>query len=201
MRDDQSVFNQPISLDVDSGEIVVIMGTSGVGKTTLLDCIRGSVAHTGAISGVDSVFSVHQGDNQLFPWYTVRQNFELAQCNASWQEICKKWRIDHLVDRRPGEMSGGQRQRFVLLRALCRGADLLLCDEPLNHLDMLSSKIIAKDFKKTLKNTGTTTIWITHDIIEAQILSDRCYILTGQGLVSIDHQDINIDHVSELLVT
>jgi ABC-type nitrate/sulfonate/bicarbonate transport system ATPase subunit len=199
VRDGRSIFDRPISLRISPGDIAVIMGASGSGKTTLLDSVRGSVEYTGTVTGTNRIFSVYQGDNQLFPWYTIRKNFELARCSDSWIETSMKWKIDHLADRLPGEMSGGQRQRFVLLRALSRDADLLLCDEPLNHLDMLSSKIIAKDFRETIKKQGTTAIWVTHDLVEARLLADQCYMLTQKGLVEINHQDLDIDYVSKLL--
>jgi len=198
-RQGKKIIESSISFTLAKGQIAVILGSSGVGKTTLLDCIRGSAKFNGKINGIENIFSVFQGEDQLFPWYTIRKNFELASCSDVWITLSKKWHIDHLIDRKPTDMSGGQRQRFVLLRALTKGANLLLCDEPLNHLDMLSSKIIAQDFQKIVKDTGTSVIWITHDCIEAKILSDRCYMLTKQGLIEINNNDIRIEHVSKFL--
>lgn len=199
VRQGRPVLSVPLSLTADRGTITVIMGASGVGKTTLLDAVRGDIMFQGHVQGHGRTFSVYQGDNQLFPWYSVRRNFELAGCDSAWLDIADRWRIAHLVDARPGDMSGGQRQRFVLLRALTQGADLLLCDEPLNHLDMLSSKVIARDFRDTVKQTQTTVIWITHDIVEASVLADHCYVMTKQGLHALDHNNLDFHNVEPYL--
>jgi len=193
------VLHSPVDLECDAGEIVCIMGTSGVGKTTLLDAIRGDANYHGTIQRPDNFFNVFQGDNQLFPWYTVDKNFALVGAE-NWQSTAEAWNIGNLSHKKPNDLSGGQRQRFVLLRALSMKADVLLCDEPLNHLDSLGSKIIAQDFRATIQGSNTSVLWITHDIVEAQILADRCYILTKHGLEFIPKNKLDIDYVSKFLV-
>ena len=195
----EGAVHAPVTLSCPAGEIVCLLGASGVGKTTLLDAIRGYIEYTGDINFSGSVFSVFQGDNQLFPWYTIRQNFKLAGSDDNWIALAKQWNLEHLIDKKPNQLSGGQRQRFVLIRALSMQSTILLCDEPLNHLDSLSSKVIARDFKQSIKNSNRAVIWITHDIAEAAILADHCYVLTGTTLQNIDKKDITFDYISKYL--
>lgn len=188
----------PVDLDLRPGEIVCIVGSSGVGKTSLLEAVRGNVPYLGELLRPNRIFSVYQSDDQLLPWYTVARNFELAGCRH-WEHWCEKWNLMHLIDRRPGELSSGQRQRFVLVRALAQQADLLLCDEPLNNLDSLGSKSIALDFKSAMQGRVSAAIWITHDLLEAAIVCDRCFVLTKTGLIAVAPSDINFEHVQQFL--
>lgn len=194
------VLHEPVNLSVKSGEILCIIGASGVGKTSLLDAIRAQIPYHGHIHFEGKVFSVYQSDNQLFPWFSIRKNFELARCQ-DWQQWVSKWQLDHLLHKSPLELSSGQRQRFVLIRALSTQADLLLCDEPLNNLDNLGSKNIAQDFRDAIKHkAGTAVIWITHDLIEAGLIADTACVLTAQGPVIIPPDKINFEYVKQYLV-
>ena len=189
----------PVNIALNQGDILVLMGRSGVGKTTLLDALRGDLDHKGHIALPPKIHSVYQGDNQLLPWRTVAQNFDLAKADSAWKQMAAKWQLADLLDRWPTDISGGQRQRFVLLRSIYRGADLLLCDEPLNHLDSFTAYRIAEDFRGLVKNKGIAVIWVTHNISEAAILADQCYMLTSNNLIKIDQQDIRYDHVRQYL--
>ena len=188
-----------INLTVDQGEILVLMGASGVGKTTLLDALRGELAHTGQANLPANVHSVYQGDNQLFPWKTIRQNFDMAKVDPDWLVLADRWNLSHLIDRRPTSISGGQRQRFVLLRSIFRGADLLLCDEPLNHLDSFTAHNIAEDFRDLVKTKAMAVLWVTHNIAEAAVLADKCVMLTPQRQITVEPADIRYDHVRKYL--
>lgn len=196
----ENVVNSPATFSCPAGQIVCILGHSGVGKTTLLDAIRGDVKFNGSINASGSVFSVFQGDNQLFPWYTIEENFRLANADPSWLSIAQHWNLIDLIKKKPNQLSGGQRQRFVLIRALTVSADILLCDEPLNHLDSLTSKIIAQDFKNIIQKMNRAVIWITHDIAEAAILADKCFVMTKTKLELINRNKINYDYISKYLM-
>ena len=189
----------PVNFALNPGDILVLMGRSGVGKTTLLDALRGDLDHHGHMSLPHKVHNVYQGDNQLFPWRTVAENFNLARADAAWKAMAEKWHLADLLDYRPTALSGGQRQRFVLLRSIYRGADLLLCDEPLNHLDNFTAYNIAEDFRGLVKHKGIAVIWVTHNISEAAILADQCLMLTDTSLIEIAKQDIRHDHVRQYL--
>jgi ABC-type nitrate/sulfonate/bicarbonate transport system ATPase subunit len=188
-----------VDLEIRPGEILVLMGRSGVGKTTLLESIRGDLAHQGRIIGKPILHSVYQGDNQLFPWMTVKQNFLLAKVNEAWTTVAERWKLTPLIDRRPDEISGGQRQRFVLLRSIYRGAELLLCDEPLNHLDSFTAMTIADDFRRLVREQNLGVLWITHNIDEAALLSDHCCMLTPDSLIKLRPEQITYDHVKQYL--
>ena len=188
-----------VDLEIRAGEILVLMGRSGVGKTTLLDAIRGDLPHQGQIIGRPTLHSVYQGDNQLFPWMTVRQNFLLAEANQAWTTVADRWKLAALIDRKPAEISGGQRQRFVLLRSIFREADLLLCDEPLNHLDSFTARTIADDFRRLVKEQNLAVLWVTHNIDEAAVLADHCCMLTADSLITLNSRQINYDHIKQYL--
>lgn len=199
LRDDRALHD-PLDIEIHAGEILCIVGASGIGKTTLLDAIRGEVPFRGTVDHKGDLFSVYQSDNQMFPWFSITKNFELAGCQ-DWLRWCKKWNLDHLLMKDPKTLSSGQRQRFVLIRALSVAADLLLCDEPLNNLDSLGSKTIAQDFKDVIKQENkTSVIWITHDLIEARLISDVTCVLTPQGLVTIPQDKITFEYIKQYLV-
>ena len=197
---DGHTLHEPVNLTVKPGEILCIIGASGVGKTSLLDAVRGQIAYHGRIDNKGELFSVYQSDNQMFPWFSIIKNFELAKCK-NWQQWVEKWKLDHLLHKSPRELSSGQRQRLVLIRALSTSADLLLCDEPLNNLDSLGSKNIAQDFRDAIKQKKqTSAIWITHDLIEAKLIADVTCVMTARGLITIPRDKINFEHVKQYLV-
>ena len=173
----------PIDLSVQAGEIAVIMGASGVGKTSLL----ASVSIKSNIIFENS-FMVFQESHQLFPWMTVRKNLELV-CKKSYMELVKRWKLEKYIDFYPTILSGGQRQRFTLIRGLCSGLQTLLCDEPLSALDGLTSTTVAKDFREIVHEENLTVLWVTHNVTEARIVGDSIYLLSKNGLKDITEED------------
>ena len=168
--DGRNLFS-PVSISVGSGEIICIMGRSGVGKTSLLNYIANII---------DDSFTVFQDSHQLFPWYTVHKNLDLVSHN--YIDTVNEWKISDLLNHCPNELSGGQHQRFTLIRALHSGFNNILCDEPLSGLDTLTKISVLQDFKQKIVDNDLSCIWVTHDYSEAQVIADRVFLLTENGL-------------------
>ena len=168
IRDNKILF-KPISLNLKSGEIVTLMGASGIGKTSLLECITGNCLYKGKIYNNENSFRVFQDTEQLFPWMSVRENLKLV-ANIDWNKISKQLELEKHLDKMPNECSVGQRQRFTLIRALYSDRPILLCDEPISGVDYSTGKEIIKEFKKLVKKTNKKVLWITHNMKEAKHL-------------------------------
>jgi len=191
-----------ISLTVPNGEFMVLLGPSGCGKTTFLRIICGLERQTSGdlliggdvvndmpprARGVAMMFQSYG----LYPHFTVRNNiaFPLKTQSVPRAEIDKKveWAsqllgISHLLDRRPRQLSGGERQRVALARALVREPTVLLLDEPLSNLDAKLRASARQEIKQFQQRVGITTIYVTHDQVEAMGMGDRIAVIDG-GLV------------------
>lgn len=164
------------NIDCLPGSITVIMGKSGVGKTSILESIRGDCDHSGTIKVTGKIFSIWQHENQMFPWFTIRKNLDIA-CAQPYKKLCDQWNLSDLLDRKPLQVSGGQQQRFLLIMAMCSGRDNLLCDEALSSVDRPTARQIAQDFRSAIKDKNQSIIWVTHDQQEAEILADNIVYL------------------------
>ncbi|MBR0933077.1 ABC transporter ATP-binding protein [Bradyrhizobium jicamae] len=186
-----------ITLAVPDGEFVVLLGPSGCGKTTFLRIICGLERQTSGnliIAGdiVNDVPPRARGVAMMFqsyglyPHYTVRNNiaFPLRTQRVGRAVIESKvdWAsrllgIEHLLDRRPRQLSGGERQRVALARALVREPTALLLDEPLSNLDAKLRASARQDIKQFQRRVGVTTIYVTHDQVEAMGMGDRIAVI------------------------
>jgi len=188
-----------ISLTVPDGEFMVLLGPSGCGKTTFLRIICGLEQQTSGdlliggnivndipprARGVAMMFQTYG----LYPHFTVRHNiaFPLKTQRVPSAEIEKKvaWAsqmlgISHLLDRRPRQLSGGERQRVALARALVREPTALLLDEPLSNLDAKLRASARQEIKQFQQRIGVTTIYVTHDQVEAMGMGDRIAVIDG----------------------
>ncbi|OSI65439.1 ABC transporter ATP-binding protein [Bradyrhizobium canariense] len=186
-----------ISLAVPDGEFMVLLGPSGCGKTTFLRIICGLEQQTSGdlliggtvvndtpprARGVAMMFQSYG----LYPHYTVRNNiaFPLRTQGVPGSEIEKKvvWAsqllgIEHLLGRRPRQLSGGERQRVALARALVREPTALLLDEPLSNLDAKLRASARLEIKQFQQRIGITTIYVTHDQVEAMSMGDRIAVI------------------------
>jgi multiple sugar transport system ATP-binding protein len=186
-----------ISLTVPDGEFMVLLGPSGCGKTTFLRIICGLERQTSGdlligghivndipprARGVAMMFQSYG----LYPHYTVRKNiaFPLRTQRVPSAEIAKKveWAsellgIGRLLDRRPRHLSGGERQRVALARALVREPTVLLLDEPLSNLDAKLRASARLEIKQFQQRVGITTIYVTHDQVEAMGMGDRIAVI------------------------
>ncbi|HEX2538157.1 MAG TPA: ABC transporter ATP-binding protein [Pseudolabrys sp.] len=188
-----------ISLNIPDGEFMVLLGPSGCGKTTYLRIICGLEQQTSGdlliggnivnelpprARGVAMMFQSYG----LYPHYTVRNNiaFPLKTQRVPRVEIDKKveWAsqllgIKRLLDRKPRELSGGERQRVALARALVREPTALLLDEPLSNLDAKLRASARLEIKAFQQRVGLTTIYVTHDQVEAMGMGDRIAVIDG----------------------
>src|ERR1041385_3084328 len=189
-----------ISLEVPNGEFMVLLGPSGCGKTTFLRIICGLEQQTSGdlLIGGDNVNNVPPRARGvammfqsygLYPHFSVRHNiaFPLRTQRVPSAEVDKKvaWAsqllgIDHLLERRPRQLSGGERQRVALARALVREPQVFLLDETLSHLDAKLRASARLDLKQFQQRVGISTIYVTHDQVEAMGLGDRIAVL-NQG--------------------
>jgi multiple sugar transport system ATP-binding protein len=194
---EQQAATDDVSLDVADGEFVVILGPSGCGKTTLLRMVAGLELPTSGQVAIGSrdVTYLPPRDRRLsmvfqsyavFPHKKVRDNiaFGLAMRGVSKQRIREQvaWAADVLqltpyLDRHPAQLSGGQRQRVAVARAIVVDADALLMDEPLSNLDALLRMSFRAELKKLVKDVGITTLYVTHDQVEALSLGDRIVVM------------------------
>lgn len=186
-----------IDLDVREGEFVAILGFSGAGKTTLISSIaglvepdRGSIKLRGkAIDGPDRERGLVFQSYSLFPWLSVEQNVSLAveavhkdkskeERDALVHQKVKLVGLDHAMDRKPAQLSGGMRQRVAVARALAMEPEILLLDEPLSALDALTRAKLQDEIERIRKEEGRTILLVTNDVDEALLLADRIAVLT-----------------------
>ncbi|WP_067669883.1 ABC transporter ATP-binding protein [Nocardia miyunensis] len=192
-----------VSLEIADGEFVVLLGPSGCGKTTLLRMIAGlEVPDSGqiVIGGRDVTYLEPRRRNlsMVFQSYAVFPNkkvsdnigFGLRMRGVSGEEVRRKvaWAAELLqltpyLDRYPAKLSGGQRQRVAVARAIVMDADVLLMDEPLSNLDALLRMSFRAELKKLVAELGTTTIYVTHDQVEALSLGDRVAVMRAGVVV------------------
>lgn len=181
-----------INLAIEQGEFVAIVGQSGAGKTTLVSLIAGlltpddgSITLGGrTIQGPGTDRGVVFQNYSLLPWLTVFDNVLLAvdQAHADWTADQRRNHVErylHLVnlfparDKRPGELSGGMRQRVSVARALALDPEILLMDEPLSALDALTRATLQDEIERIWEQDRKTVVLITNDVDEAILLADR----------------------------
>ena len=190
-----------IDLEVSQGEFVCLLGPSGCGKSTLLNILAGfDQASAGTVdfegapvrgAGKDRVMFFQDAGAALLPWLTAEENvrFALRVRNvpkAEWPAIIDKYlEMVGLKEHRtkfPAQLSGGMRQRLQIARALAVEPKVLLMDEPFGALDALTRRRMHGFLLDIWRRTGTTVVFVTHDIAEAVTLADRiCVMSVGQG--------------------
>jgi len=194
-----------LSLEVGKGEFFVLLGPSGCGKTTTLRIIagletpdRGSVLFDGedvtrfspAKRGVSMVFQSYA----IWPHMTVYENIALPlkvrelpreEVDRRVREAARLMRIEDLLDRYPFQLSGGQRQRVAVARALAVTPRVLLMDEPLSNLDALLRVQARAELKRLQYETKLTTIYVTHDQLEAMVLADRVAVMNAGRILQV----------------
>ncbi len=195
-----------MDLVVEPKEFLVLLGPSGCGKTTTLRCIAGLervdqgkvfiggrdvTALPPSKRGIAMVFQSYA----VFPHMTVAQNIAFGlrmrhtpkeEIKKAVKEVAELLQIDELLSRYPSQLSGGQRQRVAVARALVMRPEVLLMDEPLSNLDALLRLQMRAELKKLHREVGTTTVYVTHDQIEALSLGDRIAVMREGEIVQLD---------------
>ncbi|MFZ2099718.1 MAG: sn-glycerol-3-phosphate ABC transporter ATP-binding protein UgpC [Oricola sp.] len=188
-----------VSIHIEDGEFVALVGPSGCGKSTLLRMIAGLEDITGGdivignrvvndIAPKDRDIAMVFQNYALYPHKNVRDNmgFALRQRRVPKSEIEERVNdaarilgLEHLLERKPRALSGGQRQRVAMGRAIVRDPNVFLFDEPLSNLDAKLRVQMRSEIKELHQRLKTTTIYVTHDQIEAMTLADRVVVMNG----------------------
>ena len=195
-----------VSLTVADGEFMVLLGPSGCGKTTLLRSIAGLEQIDGGriLIGDRDVTDLPARKRDIamvfqsyavFPHMTVYDNIAFGlrmhrtpkpDVDRQVREAAELLHIENLLDRYPAATSGGQRQRIAVARALAMQPQVLLMDEPLSNLDALLRLEARAELKRLLNEIGSTTIYVTHDQVEAMSMGDRVAVMRSGKLVQVD---------------
>ena len=187
---------QDVDLEVFNGELLVLLGPNGAGKSTLLNIVAGLIDYKGSILFDDQTvdkFPTHKRkigylfqELNLFPHLNVASNIAYGlrvnkidpyKIKVRVEELLQLMRIQHLSLHYPKQLSGGEKQRVALARALALEPEVLLLDEPLNSLDVQSSKYLRMEIRQLQKKLGITTIYVTHNLPEAEEMADRIAVI------------------------
>jgi ABC-type sugar transport system ATPase subunit len=207
-----------IDLNVGEGELLGLLGPSGCGKSTTLRMIAGLEEPTSGDIRIDGRSIVglppHERDvavafenYALFPPLTVEENITFGmrarrEANATQRarDVAERLGITYLLDRKPGGLSSGQKQAVSLARAIVRKPSVLLLDEPLSHLDAAERDATRRELKRLQRETGYTTVLVTHDQHEALSLADRIAVMNDGTLQQVGTADDVYDRPANLFV-
>jgi osmoprotectant transport system ATP-binding protein len=198
-----------VSLRVDEGELLVLLGGSGSGKTTMLKMVNRLIESSAGritIDGQDTAaIEAHALRRRigyvfqrigLFPHMTVAENVAVTVTLLGWDQARVRSRVDELLelveldptlvrDRSPSELSGGQQQRGGVARALAASPRVMLLDEPFGALDPLTRDRLQQSFLRIRRQLNLTAIFVTHDMVEALLIGDRIAVMHEGRLVQI----------------
>ncbi|MEA3441951.1 MAG: ABC transporter ATP-binding protein [Chloroflexota bacterium] len=187
---------QNVNLEIFDKELLVLLGPNGAGKSTLLNIIAGLIDYEGSVlfdgDPVDQLPASKRKvgylfqELALFPHLDVTSNIAYSlkvqkqarsEVQARVEELLQMMKIKHLSSRYPRQLSGGEKQRVALARALALAPNILLLDEPLSSLDVQASKYLRMELRQLHKKLGITTLYVTHDLMEAEEMADRVAVI------------------------
>lgn len=209
-----------IDIEVEDGGFLVLLGPSGCGKSTLLSIIAGLENSSGGdiLIGDRNVNDVHPKDRNiamvfqsyaLYPTMPVRRNIgfglemrkvDKRERDAAVNRAAELLQIEHLLDRKPGQLSGGQRQRVAMGRAIVRNPELFLFDEPLSNLDAKLRVEMRTEIKRLHDRLGTTTVYVTHDQVEALTLGTKVAVMKGGVIQQLADPETIYDRPANMFV-
>jgi multiple sugar transport system ATP-binding protein len=209
-----------LSLDIADGEFLVLVGPSGCGKSTALRMIAGleSITSGKLEIGENDVTDLEPKDRDiamvfqsyaLYPHLTVRDNIafplkirkmDKAEIETRVNEAADILELTENLDRRPGQLSGGQRQRVAMGRAIVRQPACFLMDEPLSNLDAKLRVQMRSEISRLQRKLKTTTVYVTHDQVEAMTMGDRVAVLNAGVLQQVDSPQNLYDHPDNVFV-
>ncbi|MDO6729025.1 ABC transporter ATP-binding protein [Marinovum sp. 2_MG-2023] len=200
-----------VSFQVQEGEFVSVVGPSGCGKSTLLSMTAGLYQPTEGevrvsnrtVTGPNAEVGFMLQKDLLLPWRSILANIEFGleargvsradRRKRAIQEL-KHCQLDGFGDHYPYQLSGGMRQRAALARTLAIDPEIILLDEPFSALDAQTKLIIQDSFGATIKETGKTTLLITHDLSEAVLMSDRVLVLSERPGTIVAEIKVDLPH-------
>ena len=209
-----------LSLEIDDGEFLVLVGPSGCGKSTALRMIAGLESISGGelMIGDRIVNELEPKDRDiamvfqsyaLYPHLTVRDNIAFAlklqkmpkdEIERRVSDAARTLELTENLDRRPAQLSGGQRQRVAMGRAIVRQPQAFLMDEPLSNLDAKLRVQMRAEIAKIQHDLNVTTVYVTHDQIEAMTMGDRVAVMSKGSLMQVDSPQNLYDHPDNLFV-
>jgi multiple sugar transport system ATP-binding protein len=195
-----------VDLDIGDGEFMILVGPSGCGKSTALRMIAGleEISDGDLIIGGERVNELGPRERDiamvfqnyaLYPHMTVRDNMGFAlklakedqgEINKRVEEAARILDLEKHLDRKPANLSGGQRQRVAMGRAIVRSPKAFLMDEPLSNLDAKLRVQMRTEVSRIQQRLGTTTVYVTHDQVEAMTLGDRVAVMRGGIIQQVD---------------
>lgn len=209
-----------LSLDIEDGEFLVLVGASGCGKSTLLRMIAGLEEVSAGSLVCDGLpmtnssprernFSMIFQSYALFPHMTVEKNItfgmkvrgeNIGENRELIERTIHMLQLDDLLKRRPKELSGGQRQRVAMARAIVRNPRIFLMDEPLSNLDAKLRHDVRDGIMELHRQLKTTTIYVTHDQVEAMTMADRIVVLDNGSIQQVGSPESLYHHPANLFV-
>ena len=196
LRNIRNYILKGIDLNIHGGELFVLLGPTGAGKTTLLNVVSGLIPYEGEVffngksmnhtSPRDRKIGYVFQKLALFPHLNVKSNIAYGLRSQKWDpariekrlnEITEMIDLSHLADRYPGNLSGGEKQKVALARAIAPSPQILLLDEPFQNIDLRSTKMIRLEFKRLQRDLKITTLFVTHQLSEAEEMADRLAVL------------------------
>jgi ABC-type Fe3+/spermidine/putrescine transport system ATPase subunit len=196
---------QDVNLEIFDRELLVFLGSNGAGKTTLINIIAGLTDYKGSVlfdgAPVDRLPANKREVGYLFqslvlfPHLDVTGNIAYGLSARKWpqhriearvSELLRLMSIRHLASRYPNQLSGGERQRVALARAIASSPRVLLLDEPLSSLDAQTAKYLRTELKQLQRRLGITTVYVTHDLMEAVEIADRMAVIQDGRVEQVD---------------
>lgn len=210
-HDNGVIALDPLDLTFAAGRTTALIGPSGCGKSTLLRLIAGLEQPTTGqieIAGLPPAAQAAQGaiamafqDPSLLPWLTLRRNIALARTLARQpadprlvDELISLVGLEGFHETRPAALSGGMRQRAAIARALATRPQVLLLDEPFGAVDELTRRQLARDLPPLWQPLGTTTLLVTHSVVEAVLLADRIVVLSPRPARVVADLPVSLPH-------